>query len=457
MAAHFVEQTIESRAHRPQLATHLGRGAGRTRTRAVARCHRLERGGALALEAALLDLQLVDVGPDGDDVERHDLQLVAQPGGLGLEVGHEVGVEQLPSITFERAAPFRQHGGEPAGPLPQLFHPRQPIPGVALPACRQLGLDRHHRRVEAGERRLQLALGSGALEARRRQRLELHAPRRDLAPGDERLQRVEFGDQRPVPFGGRRLPFERAQLAPHLAQQVLHTEQVRLGGIEPALGLLLAPAELEHASRFLDDRPALLGAGVQHGIDLALADDHVLLAADAGIGQQFLHVEQTARHAVDRVLRIAVAEEDARDRDLGEIDTERAVGVVDRDAHLGTAERGPLGGAGEDHIVHLLAADRLGRLRTEHPGHGIDDIRLARAVRADDHGDPRLQDQGGAVGEGLEALEVETLQEHSSRRTYSRDPPGHPDLAGDLSAGTPDRSGSSDRPTPSGGSIPGHM
>ena len=53
----------------------------------------------------------------------------------------------------------------------------------------------------------------------------------------------------------------------------------------------------------------------------------------------------------------------------------------------------------------------------------VDDVRLARAVRPDDDRDPGLQDHRRAVGEGLEALEVETLQEHSSGRTYSRDRP----------------------------------
>ena len=66
--------------------------------------------------------------------------------------------------------------------------------------------------------------------------------------------------------------------------------------------------------------PALLGPGVEHGVDLALADDHVLLAADAAVGQQLLDVEQPARHAVDGVLAVAGAEQRAGDRDLGELD-----------------------------------------------------------------------------------------------------------------------------------------
>ena len=116
------------------------------------------------------------------------------------------------------------------------------------------------------------------------------------------------------------LAFERAQLAANLAEQVLEAQQVGLGGVEAALGLLLALAVLEDAGGLLDDRPAILGAGVEHGVDLALADDDVLLAADPGVGQQLLDVEQAARHAVDGVLAVAAAEQRARDGDLGELD-----------------------------------------------------------------------------------------------------------------------------------------
>ena len=111
--------------------------------------------------------------------------------------------------------------------------------------------------------------------------------------------------------GGLGLALERPQLAANLAQQVLHAQQAGLGGVEAALGLLLAPAVLEHAGGLLDDRPAILRTGVQHGVDLALADDDVLLAADAGVAEQLLHVEQAAGDAVDRVLALAGAEQGA--------------------------------------------------------------------------------------------------------------------------------------------------
>ena len=52
---------------------------------------------------------------------------------------------------------------------------------------------------------------------------------------------------------------------------------------------------------------------------------------------------------------------------------------------------GRVGRAGEDDVVHLPAAHGCRGLRAEHPGDGVDDVRLAAAVRAHDHRDARLE------------------------------------------------------------------
>src|SRR5207302_10625067 len=129
--------------------------------------------------------------------------------------------------------------------------------------------------------------------------------------------------------------------------QVLYAGEVALGGGQPALGLLLPPAELQDPRGLFDDEPAFLGAGVEHGIDLTLADDDVLLATYARIGQELSDVEQPARHAVQRVLAVAVAEQRAGDRHLGEVDREQVGGVVDGETDLGPPQRWTLGRARE--------------------------------------------------------------------------------------------------------------
>ena len=233
-----------------------------------------------------------------------------------------------------------------------------------------------------------------------------------LGAGEIPAQRQQLGRHAVVRAGRRRLPLERPDLAPHLAHQVAQALQVLGRPRQPALGPLAAAAVLQHAGRLLDDGPPVLGPGVQHGVELALADDHVLLAAHAGVAEQLLNVEQPARRAVDGVLAVAGAEERPGDGDLGQVDRELARRVVDGERHLGPAQLGPRGGPGENDVLHFRRAQRARPLGAEHPGHGVDDVGLAAPVGADHHGDPGLEFQHRRVGEGLETLHAERLQEH---------------------------------------------
>ena len=195
--------------------------------------------------------------------------------------------------------------------------------------------------VEPRQLALQALFLAGAVELGRGERRQPGAQGGQLAPGDVDPQRGELADQLAVAARRLRLTFERAELAAHLAQQVLDAHEAGLRGVEAALRLLLALAVLEHAGGLFDDRPAVLRASVEHGVDLALADDHVLLAADAGVGQQLLHVQQPAWHAVDGVLAVTGAEQRAPHRDLAELDGQQAGRVVDRQADLGPPEGRP--------------------------------------------------------------------------------------------------------------------
>ena len=159
-------------------------------------------------------------------------------------------------------------------------------------------------------------------------------------------------------------------------------------------------------------RAALLRARVQDGVQLALPDDDVHLTADAGVGEQLLDVEQAAGAAVDRVVRAARAEHGPRDRHLGVVDRQGAVGVVDGEADLGTAERRAAGGAGEDDVLHLAAAQALGALLAHHPAERVDDVGLPRPVRPDHAGDAGLEAQGRRGRERLEASQGQGLQVH---------------------------------------------
>ena len=208
------------------------------------------------------------------------------------------------------------------------------------------------------------------------------------------------------------LALQRRQLTADLAQEVVEAQEVALGGFEPPLGALTPLAELQDAGGFLDDRAPVLGPRVQHRVELALPHDHVLLTADAGVGEQLLDVEQSTRRTVDLVLGVAGAEQRAGDRHLAEFDGQQPGAVVDAQRHLGAPERGTIGRAGEDDVVHLAAAQRARALGAEHPGDGVDEVRLPRTVGPDHHRHARFELQDRLVGERLEASERQRLEEH---------------------------------------------
>ena len=402
---------IDRGAHRRELASHL-RGGADTRVDAV---------GPLALDLGPLRQQRLLGRGQLVGLRRARLagqvdlaELVRQRARLGLERGDQVAVHCDRAVALDRAGSLRQERGQAPSAFAERLQPADRIAETGGIGGRQRRLSSHDRRVEMRERGLQFGLARRERRARLRAVLRTRAQRRDLASREMQAQRRQLGDEVTVAAGRVGLSLERAQLTPHLAQQVLQTEKVAFGGLEPALGLLFAAPVLQHTRGFLDDHAPVLGPGVEHGVELALRHDHVLLATDAAVGEQFLHVEQPARHAVDRVLALTRrTEQRARDRHLGELDREDARGVVDGQRHLRPPERGALRASGEDDVLHLRRSHRARSLGTEHPRHRVDDVGLAAAIGPDHHGDARLELERGGLGKRLEPLQGEGFQEHA--------------------------------------------
>src|SRR5262249_1209535 len=95
-------------------------------------------------------------------------------------------------------------------------------------------------------------------------------------------------------------------------------------------------------------------------------------------------------------------------------DRQQARAVVDRQRNLGASERRAVRSSREDDVVHLAAAQRARTLRAEHPRDRVDDIRLTRPIRSEHHGDTGFEIENRAVAEGLEALQLQRLEEHGS-------------------------------------------
>ena len=143
---------------------------------------------------------------------------------------------------------------------------------------RVLGLD--HRVVEVAQPGAQLRSRASSSARPVAQALDAGLQARDLVTGEVQPDGAQLVDDGAVALGGLGLALQRGELAPDLAQEVVEPQEVALGRVEAALGPLLALPVLQDAGRLLDDRAAIVGPGVQDRVELALADDDVLLTAD---------------------------------------------------------------------------------------------------------------------------------------------------------------------------------
>ena len=137
--------------------------------------------------------------------------------------------------------------------------------------------------------------------------LPLAQQRAEARGGELAGQLLGLGRELLVLLRHLRLLLQRLQLAAELGQDVLQPQEILVQPGELALGPLLAAAVLRDAGRLLDVLAAVLGAGLQHLLELALADDGVQRPADAGLGQQLLDVQQPHDLTADPVLALAAS------------------------------------------------------------------------------------------------------------------------------------------------------
>ena len=189
----------------------------------------------------------------------------------------------MATFALNRTTTLGQHLHQAAGATTQIFDAYQFVVDGAVTTRRQICFVRHHRRVERREPGANFVFGLVASSFLVGKGLQASLQATNLAARHMQTQRAQFGDQCTVAACGIGLALERFELTAHFAQQILGAHQVGFGALQATLGFFFALAMLQHTRGFFDDRPTIFGASIQHRIDLALAHDHVLLAADTGI------------------------------------------------------------------------------------------------------------------------------------------------------------------------------
>ena len=88
------------------------------------------------------------------------------------------------------------------------------------------------------------------------------------------------------------------------------------------------------------------------------------------------------------------------------------VGIIQCDGHIGISQRLAQLCTGENDVLHGATAQLPGALLSQHPAHGIRDIALAGAVGAHYARYTVMEFQLYLIGEGFEALDLNTFQIH---------------------------------------------
>ena len=268
-----------------------------------------------------------------------------------------------------------------------------------------------------GEQPAQRVVSALALElGRALPLLDLGQPLLDaleLGRGNAAAEPLELDAKFLRPLSGGRLKRERTQALPHLVLEVTGPLGLDLDAGELQLGAMAAALELAETGRLLDQRAPLGRLRGEDLLDPALADDGVHLAAEPDVGQHLDDIGAAHVGPVDEVLALPAAMEPARDGKLGELERAVVVLVVEEELYLGEG-RGlaPVAACIED-VVGLLGAELAGAQTSGGPDDRVRDVRFARAVRADDHGDARLEAHLDRVGKRLEAAQLDRTQMHA--------------------------------------------
>jgi len=199
------------------------------------------------------------------------------------------------------------------------------------------------------------------------------------------------------------LPAQSGELCIQAAAGVLRARQV--GRSSAQLGVRLRPAGLQAADarRLLQHQAALLRTGADEGADPALADHRRRPRAARQVGEQRLHVARPHLLPVGAVRAAGAALDAAGDLHLGQPGERRGEVSLKRQRHLGAVVAGAGCGAGEDHVVHLGAAQRPGAALSHRPAQRVGHVALAAAVGSHDAREAGQDGELHGVGKALEA------------------------------------------------------
>ena len=269
-------------------------------------CRQCEFEGGTILGKALLALhELFLFGSQRKDLAIDIGEFMTELANLTAQRCDNITIDCRLSLTHNASEALVDEVLGTVGSLAEAFEPCECIAKVNGSLCRQVAFEADDVDIERGEQCAKFTILGTEVTPVLGVGIHLLAQGLDLAPGQPYLASVQLGDNIAVTTSGVGLLFQRTKLAANLAEEILNASEVCFGGDEAALCLLAALAELQNSGSLFDDETTILGASIEHRIDLALTDDHVLGSTNARVRQHLLDIEQTTRHAVERVFAVA--------------------------------------------------------------------------------------------------------------------------------------------------------
>ena len=218
------------------------------------------------------------------------------------------------------------------------------------------------------------------------------------------------------------LLLQRAQLPLQLLQDIVHPAHVvqRMGQL--LVRLFLPGLELHDAGRFLEHQTPVLTLAGKDIVNPALADDGIAFLADARVPEKIDHVLQPAGGPVQVVFALPAAVQPPGHHHLGIFHRQSVILVVKDQGHLAVAQGLALLGTVENHVLHAAAPQGFGALLPQHPAHRVADIALSGSVWAHDARNALVEQDFRPLGKGLEPIQFQFLQSHTSSRKTRRLP-----------------------------------
>ena len=212
--------------------------------------------------------------------------------------------------------------------------------------------------------------------------------------------------------------FEVKELRVERDEHVVQAVQVGFGAAQAQLGLVAPRVKAGDAGGLFQDGTPFRRLGGDDRPDSALVDQGRRPRPGGRVGEQELHVVGPyflAVYAVGGALFALDTPADLEVVGIVELGGGGSGMVVDIENDLADIARWPVFGAAEDDVVHLEAAHFLGRGLAHDPAQGVDQVGFAAAVGADDARQPLLDEQIGALDEGLETRETQLGELHRYR------------------------------------------